>query len=222
MSRLVLGVLLLILPAHAETLEDLLARMDRASKDFVSMVAGIKETDYTAVIDETREQTGEARLKRGKGGTVWLLDYQKPEPSTIRVDGKKAQIYHPKANSVDVYDIGKYTGTVNQLLTLGFATSGADLQKSYTIKVLGSETLGDQRTTRLQLTPKSPEILKLVTSIELWIPEGKSYAIQEKAVEPSKNYRLVTYSGVKINPPLPDSAFDLKLPPGTKVVHPQS
>ncbi|MGD1093691.1 MAG: outer-membrane lipoprotein carrier protein LolA [Bryobacteraceae bacterium] len=212
----------LLASARAESLEDVLARMDRAAKDFKSMTAHIKKIDYTAVIDESAEQTGEVRLKGGKGGTVWLLDFQTPEPSTIRVDNKEARIFHPKAKTVEVYDIAKYTGTVSQLLTLGFATSGTELQKSYTIKMMGTETVDSQRATRLQLTPKSPEILKLFTSIDVWIPEGKSYAVQEKETEPSKNYHLVIYSDVKINQPVSDSEFKLTVPPGTKVVRPQS
>src|SRR5271154_6410678 len=115
--------------------------MDQAAKDFKSMTAQIKKIDYTAVIDESAEQTGEVRLRGGKGGTVWLLDFKTPEPSTIRVDSKQAKIFHPKAKTVEVYDIAKYTSTVNQLLTLGFATSGAELQKSYTIKMVGTETV---------------------------------------------------------------------------------
>jgi outer membrane lipoprotein-sorting protein len=81
--------------------------------------------------------------------------------------------------------------------------------------------VGSQPTTRLQLTPKSQELLKLASTIELWIPEGQSYPVQEKFFEPSKNYKLVTYSAIKMNPELPGAAFDLKLPPGTKQVHPQ-
>jgi outer membrane lipoprotein-sorting protein len=210
----------MIASAHGESLPDILARMDRAAKDFKSMSAQMKEIDYTAVIDESTPQSGEVRMKRAKGGTIVRVDYPEPEPRIVHADGHKAEIFYPKAKSVEIYDIGKYSGLSEQIL-IGFATSGDDLRKNYTIKVAGMETVGGQSTTRLQLTPKSPELLKLATTIELWIPEGQSYPLQEKFLEPSKNYKLVTYSGIKMNPELPDSAFELKLPPGTKQVHPQ-
>jgi outer membrane lipoprotein-sorting protein len=69
--------------------------------------------------------------------------------------------------------------------------------------------------------PKTDELKKLITKIELWVPEGQANPIQEKVTEPSKNYELVTYSDIKVNPALPDSAFELKLPPKVKKIYPQ-
>ena len=77
------------------------------------------------------------------------------------------------------------------------------------------------RATRIELTPKSDELKKLVTKIELWIPEGQTNPVQEKITQPSKNYSLVKYSDLKINPTLPDSAFALTLPAKVKKIHPQ-
>ncbi len=216
-----LGALVLtVAPARSESLADILARMDRASKDFKSMSAQMKEVDYTAVIDESREAIGEVRMKHSKSGTVVHLEYQQPDPRIVHADSHKAQIFYPKAKTVEVYDIGKYSGLADQIL-IGFATSGDELKKNYAMKVAGTENVGGQPATRIELIPKSQELLKLATTIELWILEGQSYPIQEKFVEPSKNYKLVTYSSVKVNPELPDSAFELKLPTGVKTVHPQ-
>jgi outer membrane lipoprotein-sorting protein len=39
-----------------------------------------------------------------------------------------------------------------------------------------------------------------------------------KVTESSQNYNLAVYSNRKINEPLPDSEFELKLPPGVKKV----
>jgi outer membrane lipoprotein-sorting protein len=73
----------------------------------------------------------------------------------------------------------------------------------------------------LELIPKSEEVRNLTTKIELWIPEGKSNPVQEKLTQPSKNYHLVVFSDVKLNVPLPDSDYSLKLPPGVTKLHPQ-
>jgi outer membrane lipoprotein-sorting protein len=63
-------------------------------------------------------------------------------------------------------------------------------------------------------------MLKLVTTVDLWIPEGKSYPIQEKPVFPSKDYRVLVYSNVKINPPLTNADFELKVPADVKKTRP--
>jgi outer membrane lipoprotein-sorting protein len=217
-----LAAALMVLNAHAETLPEILARMDHDDKDFRSMTAKLKQVDYTAVIDESTEKSGEVRLKRTKGGSVVLVQYQQPDLETVQFDGKNARTYFPKANTVNVYEIGKLTRKIDidEVLLVGFGTSGADLSKAYAIKVLGTENLGSIPTTRLELTPKSAELQKYVTKFELWIPDGKGTPMQEKATGLSKNYSLFVYSELVVNPPLPDSAFELKLPPGVRTIYP--
>ena len=221
MIRLI-AVALAVVCVHAEALTEILAHMDRDSKEFRSMTAKLKQIDYTAVIDESAEKSGEVRLKRTKNGSVVLVQFQQPEPQTVFFDGKQGRIYYPKANTVDVLEVGKYAHKidVDQVLLLGFGTSGAELTKSYSIKALGVERIGGVSTTHLQLIPKSSELLKYVTQFELWIPEGMSAPVQEKATQPSKNYSLFVYSDLMLNPKLPDSAFELKLPPGVRTVYP--
>ena len=221
MIRLIAAALI-ALSARAESLPEILARMDREAKDFRSMSAKIKQVDYTAVIDDKSEKSGEVHLKRTKGGSVVLVQFEQPEPETIQFDGQKGRIFYPKANTVQVLEVGKYAKKIDidDLLLIGFGKSGADLTKAYTIKLLGQETLGTIHAAHLDMTPKSAEVQKYVTKIELWIPEGKSNPVQEKATNPSKNYSLVSYSELVINPPLPDSAFEMKLPPGVKTVYP--
>ena len=207
--------------AHAEALPDILARMDHAAQEFKSVTAKMKRVSYTAVIDESSEATGVMRLKRAKGGTAGIVEFGAPEPRIFHFSGRALNIYYPKANTVEIYDAEKYTKTMDQVLLLGFGTSGAELKKSYEIKAGGTEMAGSVRATRIELAPKSGELKNLFTRIELWIPEGESNPVQEKVTQPSKNYELVTYSELKVNAPLADSEFELKLPAGVKKLYPQ-
>ena len=87
--------------------------------------------------------------------------------------------------------------------------------------MLGTENLHGQPAIHLQLIPKAAEARQYVQKLELWIPEqGDPYPLREKIFEPSRDYRLVTYSGLKINPPLQPDALNLKLPPGVKTEYP--
>jgi outer membrane lipoprotein-sorting protein len=208
-------------PSRAESLDSILAGMDRASKDFKSMSARIRQTDYTAVIDETNVRSGEVRLKRAKSGLIALVNFQEPEPRFIHLSGHTAEVYYPKANTVEIYDAGKFAGTIDQLLLLGFGTSTAETRKTYTITLGGVETVGSVRTNRLDLTPTTPELKKNITAIELWIPEGKSNPLQEKILKSSRDYTLISYAELQLNPPLPDAAFALNLPAEVRKIHPQ-
>ena len=220
--KVVLAILILpALLARAEPLADVVARMDRAAQAFRALSANMKRVQFTAVINESNEMEGVVRLKRSKGGTVGIIDFQQPEQRTVYVNGHNIQIFYPKANTVEIYDSSKYTSNIDQFLLLGFGSSAAELQKSYDLKMAGTETVSGVATTRIEMTPKSAELTKLITKIELWIPEGQDNPIQEKVSEPSKNYELITYSEIKVNPSLPESAFELKLPEKVKKIHPQ-
>ena len=119
------------------------------------------------------------------------------------------------------YDTSKYVSNIDQFLLMGFGTTAAELRKSYDIKPGSVETVAGVQATRIELIPRTPEMQKLVTKIELWFPEGQANPIQEKLSEPSKNYELVNYSDIKLNPELPESQFQLTLPSGVKKIYPQ-
>ena len=207
--------------AAAEPLPDVLARMDRAAAEFHSLSAKMKRVQYTAVLSESSEMEGTVRLRRTKNGTQGIVEFQQPDERTVFINGKQVQIYYPKAKNVEIYDASKYTTNMDQILLLGFGTSAAELKKSYDIKDGGVQKINGTDTTRIELTPRSDEMKKLITKIELWIPEGQSNPVRAKFSEPSKNYELVDYSDIKVNPALPDSAFAWKLPAKVKKIYPQ-
>jgi outer membrane lipoprotein-sorting protein len=206
---------------RAEPLADILARMDQAAAEFHSLSAQMKRVQFTAVLSETSEMDGVLRLRRAKGGTQGVIEFQQPEQRTVLIEGKSVKIYYPKANTVEIYDASKYSANMDQILLLGFGTSSVELKKSYDFKDGGAQKINGIATTCLDLTPKSAEMQKLITKIELWIPEGQSNPIRAEFSEPSKNYELVDYSDIKVNPSLPESAFALKLPDKVKKIYPQ-
>jgi outer membrane lipoprotein-sorting protein len=212
---------LAITSLRGEALNGILARMDQAAVKFQSFSAATKTIDYTAVLDSKEEQAGVMRLKKAKGGMQGVVVFADPDPRTIYFAGKTLEVYHPRANNVEIYDAGKHTNVIDEIILLGFGTSGAELHKNYQVTLAGTDTLNGVRTSRLELIPKSDEVRQYANKIELWIPEGESNPIQEKVTQPSKDYHLVQFSDRKINPTLPDSDFSLKLPAGVKKVYPQ-
>ena len=101
-------------------------------------------------------------------------------------------------------------------LALGFGASGKELKADYTLQELGADTVNGQKAMRLELIPKSKEVLKQLPRIELWISAATGYPIQQKLHQTGGDYMLATYSDVVINPRLPDSAYKLNLPKGVK------
>jgi outer membrane lipoprotein-sorting protein len=206
--------------ARAETVDEVLARLDRSAQDFKSFSAKMTRVTYTKVYDETTESNGVVRVTRRKDGLAGVMEFSGPDARVEAFDGRTGQRYLPKANVVEIYDLGKLAASVEQVILLGFGTRRAELAKNYDIKMGGPDTVGQQPATRIELTPKSKDVKDRATRIDLWIPDGKGYPIQEKILEPSKNYDLVTYSDVTMPAP-PNSSFEITLPPGVKKNYPQ-
>lgn len=222
MARFVrLGFLAALLSTglRAESLDEVLARMDQSARNFHTFTANIKRTEYTKILNDKADTEGIERVKRAANGqTVTLVEFHGPNAQTIRLSGKTAEVYYPNAKLVEIWDAGKYAKAANQFLLLGFGTSSADLRKDYDVKLGGSDMVGSARTTRLDLTPKDPETRKRFSKIELWISEAETVPLQTKVTEASQDYNLAVYSNIKVNEALPDSDFELKVPPDVKKV----
>jgi outer membrane lipoprotein-sorting protein len=70
-------------------------------------------------------------------------------------------------------------------------------------------------TSVLRLTPKSSD---QYTSIDLWVNQQNWLPVQFKGVERNGDYTIVTLKNVQLNTNIPDSAFAVNLPSGTKIV----
>jgi len=206
---------------RAESLEDILQRMDASAKTFQSVSAKIKVTAYNKFLNESNDSLGELRLKRTGKGIVGIVEFQPPDERTYHFDGSNLEIYYPKGKKREHYDYRKYRGVLDQGLTLGFGTSGTELRRNYSITVVKEEKLGGVAATELELMPKTEDLKKVFDRIELWMTDGKSYPRQARLVQPSQDYTLIRYSDVKMPAGLPESAFKLTVPPGTLEVSPQ-
>jgi outer membrane lipoprotein-sorting protein len=220
--RLLSLFVLIGLPLAAGNLESVLARMDQAAPSFRGMTAGLRKVAFTAVVNDTNEEFGTIALLRPKPKDLrMLVQFTKPDARSVAFAGRKLQIFYPKINTVQEYDLGKQASLVDQFLLLGFGTTGSDLKLGYSIQFLGEETLNSQKTFHLELTPKSSDVLKHVRKIEIWIADSNAQPLQQKVWQNSRDYTLINYSDVKLLPGLKDDAVQLKLPAGVKKEYPQ-
>ena len=217
----VVVALICVRGAAAETLEAVLARMDQAAPSFKGLTAQLRKVSHTAVINEDTIDTGTILLKRARNDIRMLVEFTEPDPKSVAIHGDRIEIYYPKMQTVEEYDVGKNRALVNEFLLVGFGTSGKELAAAYEIKLLGEENIGGVNTVHLELVPKSKEVLKQIKKLELWIHETGGYPVQQKITQRSGDYHLFTYSGVKLNTPNSDADLKLKAPKNAKHVTPQ-
>ena len=226
-SKLVTVLLLLaVLPAAPtspkDSVESVRARMDKAAADFKTMTANVTYIIHTEVLNENTTQTGTVTMEKVQPGEVrGLLNVLTPESdkSTILFEKRKLQKYLPKIKTIQEWDLDKHGEELDQFLMIGFGISGTMLAKKYDMSVVPDTVKGSEPapTIRLRLIPKNGEAKEYVKQLELWIPEsGDPYPVQEKISAPSGDYRLITYTEMKINSTLAPDALQLPIPPGVK------
>ena len=202
-------------------LERVLAQMDAAAKSFKTTEASVVWDQYQKVINETETQKGRIYFRREGGEVQMAADFVEPDKKYVLYSGGKVQVYQPKIDQVSEYNPGKNRSEVESFLVLGFGGSGRDLFKSYVVRLLATETVGGVAADKLELIPKSDRLRNNIARIWLWIDPARGISVQQQFFEPDGNYRLVKYSDIHINQPLPESAFKLKTTKKTKFVSPQ-
>ena len=208
-------------PASEGNLSAVLARMDAAGASFRSMTAKMNKVQHTAILNDDSKESGTIKLLKVKPGELRMLgEITEPDPKGYALRGNKAELYYPKIATVQEYNLSKHKGLVEQFLRLGFGSTGKELLQSYTIKLIGNETVNGQETGHLELVPKSAQAREIMKTVELWI-NAQGYPVRQKFLEPSGDYRLVDYTDVKINPGLTAEDVTLQLPKNVKREFPQ-
>jgi len=210
--------------APALTLNDVLAGMDKAARGFESVVADLVYTKVTVIVNDKSVEKGLIYFKRTKGRRDFKvkIDIRAPSQKLVLFTGDKGYIYRPSIKQVEEYELGKNKQALEQFLLLGFGTSGRELQSAYEVTLIGPSRLGDADTVKLELVPKSPSLAHHLRKVELWLSRKTWQPVQQVFTEPSGDYLVAQYSSAKINGPVSDNEFKLKLPGNVKRIKPQT
>jgi len=200
-------------------LDYMLSMMDRSAEDFKSLTAAIEHIKYTAVVKDTSTESGEIFVRKD---SKMRIDFQSPDPRTILRNGDNLYIYTPKINRVEEYNIGKNRAMADQYLALGFGTRAESLRKNYAINLVGEEDLDGHKAAVLELVPKSDEVRKQISKIQMWVDEASWLPVQQKFLETgSGDYFISHYTKVMKNLKLGDGKFKPDWPKGTKIEKPR-
>jgi len=206
---------------RAAGLDDALAKLDETGPSFKGMTASLSRTTFTKVLNDKASESGTIKLRKQGKDLQTLIEFTQPDPKIVAFKGRKAEIFYPKLNTVQEYDLGKQTDLLEQFLLAGFGSTGRDLKANYDPKLVGEETVAGQKTWHLDLAPVNPKVKDKFKRLELWLDQVGGYPVQQRFLQPSGDYYMFTYSDVKLNPGLSDDDLKLKLPKGVKRETPQ-
>jgi outer membrane lipoprotein-sorting protein len=205
----------------AASLDSVLKKMDTVAARFTSAQADFEWDRYEKVIDEVDDvQTGVIYYRRNGNHVEVMVEIRKDGPSVneLKVQPKyvlfkdgKFQMYQPGPNQLTVYNLGQNSSDIETYLVLGFGASGQELVKQFDVTYVGPDTVQGVSTAELELIPKSEKVRNTFKQIFLWIDLNRGISVKQKLVTPQDDSRLAKYSNIKLNEPIKDETFQLKI-----------
>lgn len=210
-----LGASARIAAAQDAALQKVLAQMDAASAKFQSAQADFVFDQYTAVVQSHDIQKGNIAFRRAGTSTEMVMhvktDNDQPAIKDVLYKGGELDFYQPAVKQETILRGGANN---ERYLTLGFGGSGKDLEANWNIAYQGTEAIDGVQTAKLDLTPKGTASNQF-SHITVWIDPTRSLSLKQQIFQDGGDYRLATYSNIKLNS-VSESAFSLQIAPGTQ------
>jgi outer membrane lipoprotein-sorting protein len=202
-------------------LEKVMSQMDASSAKFQDMEADITADLFTVVVQEHEIQTGKTAFRRAGGSlemiTKILTDNGQPSERDILYKNGELDFYQPALKQETIFSSGANRGEFDSLLATGFGATSKDLSSTWTVSLLGMETMDGVQTAKLDLVPKQANIRNNVSHITIWLDPSRDISLKQVMYQPTGDSRTVTYSNIRYNTHPPASLFTLKIASGTQV-----
>jgi outer membrane lipoprotein-sorting protein len=194
-------------------LQRIFQRMDAAGKTFRSFTAQFTQIKYTKILkDFSTPEAGTFCYTRAKDGSALVRqETASPGKKILTVKGDKAVFCQPDIKQCQIISLGNYKNLTGYL-AIGIGQSAAKLEKDFDISYQGSEPVNGEPCSMLLLKPRSDKVKAHVLEITLWIKKSNGILVQNKLLEPTGDYTLLTFSNEKLNVPIPDAMFEQKIP----------
>ncbi len=200
-------------------LDEALRLMESVGKTFHSFEASFVQKKYTAVLGEfDTPESGEFAYARARDGTALLRqEVVKPGVRILTIKGGVATLYQPLIKQAQVVSLGKNKDKA-EYLALGLGQSPSSLRDTFELSYQGVQDVGGISCHALVLSPKSAGAAAYFSSVTLWLRRSDGLPAQQKLLEPSGDYLLVSFFDQKLNRKIPDTKFEQRLGDDVQVV----
>jgi len=213
---------LTVVAAQQSAVTTILNRMEKAHLEMKSLRAELFQQKTNAQIGVSDNEYGTLIYKptAGQNKGKLRIDYTRPSKDIIALVGDNVVFYQPRINQVFKSTLakaakGKVSG-YSQLI--GLDGSVKSLAGNYSIEIAGDEVTNGQKTTILRLIPKVAKASGQYATIDIWVSQQSWLPVQWKLVERNGDFTIVSLRNVQLNGSIPDSAFNVTIPSGVKVV----
>ena len=207
--------------AQAQLLTGILNKMEKAHQDLKSLKAEMVLERTNTQIGVTDSEFGQLLYKPGpqKSKQKLRIDYTKPSKDVLAVDGDNFVFYQPRIKQAFKGMASKYSkgkqGGLAQVITIALDGSLKSASGKYNIGFVKDEMVEGVMTSVLRLTPKSNDQF---TSFDIWVNQQSGFPVRFSGTERNGDQTMVTLKNLQLNTNVPNNAFALDLPSGTKIV----
>jgi outer membrane lipoprotein-sorting protein len=206
---------------QAQLLTGILNKMEKAHQDLKSLKAEMILERTNTQIGVTDSEFGQLLYKPGpqKSKQKLRIDYTKPSQDVLAVDGDNFVFYQPRIKQAFKGMASKYSkgkqGGLAQFITIALDGSLKSASGKYNIGFVKDEMVEGVMTSVLRLTPKSNDQF---TSFDIWVNQQSGFPVRFSGTERNGDLTMVTLKNLQLNTNVPNNAFALDLPSGTKIV----
>jgi outer membrane lipoprotein-sorting protein len=171
---------------------------------------GVTDSEFGQLLYKPGPQKSKQKLR---------IDYTKPSKDVLAVDGDNFVFYQPRINQAFKGVASKYSkgkqGGLAQFITIALDGSLKSASGKYNIGFVKDEMVEGVMTSVLRLTPKSNDQF---TSFDIWVNQQSGFPVRFSGTERNGDLTMVTLKNLQLNTNVPNNAFALDLPSGTKIV----
>jgi outer membrane lipoprotein carrier protein len=198
-----------VIPAQAETLEQVIKKVQETQKKTMTLQASFKQEKELALLSKPEVSTGTFTYSR-PSNVLWT--YDAPKRVQMVIAGGVLTTYYPELLKAERIDVKRFEDRIFRYM----GASGAidELARYFDF------TFTDQKAKSLyvlDLTPKTKAVSKRVKRIKLWIDKTTYLTSKIEYVEGDGDITRYEFTNVRINEPVPASRFALSLPSNVKV-----
>ena len=173
-----------------------------------------RETSYRQLGLSDPIETGSIYVKRkGMGDVRVRIEIVEPVPRIVVIKDSRFLLFRPRIRQAIEGDLDrKGEGQAPEFLLLNLMLGGAArVRREYETKTLAQETLGDLRTSRLQLTPRGTRAGP-VRHLDLWV-DDELWLVRRGEITTTNDLVIrIDFHDIRRNMELSDSVFELTLP----------
>ncbi len=196
-------------------LQQVLSKMDAASKNFHSAEADIRKEHFEKLVNDTSTDTGTVYFLRNGNSIQLGAKFNPPDAKTLEYKDGKGRLYNAGTNHIDEFSTtGANQAKFETFITLGFGGTGADLSKQWTISDKGSEQMNDGgkpvQVEQLDLLPRDPTVRNTYSHVTIWIDPVRDVTLKQEFFAPSGDTDTAIYNNIRLNQPIDLKAYAIK------------